>query len=459
MIRLFSHYVSPHLLRQMAFDFGILVVLQWLAVAMFAGEAYHGGVASMLGVSLAGATVLVGFMAGMYRRGPTFSLAMAWLQAAITFGLVVPLVVLAMSLIRGQLGQPTALILTLLAATGLVLALRVLALRGRPNPKGFHRVLIVGAGSSALPVAACVSETDRHASIVGYFPTAADGQRATPDGARVYEGMSLADAAKQSGATEIVVSVKERRGGAVAVDELLACRARGIVVSDMTSYFERTQGVIRLDNLHAGWLVFGDGFNQGWARTLIKRMFDIVAASTLLLLALPVMLTAMVLIKLDSRGEVLFRQERVGRNGKTFHVLKLRSMVENAEVPGQPQWAKKADTRVTRVGRVIRLMRIDELPQLINVLRGDMSLVGPRPERPEFVAQLTDEVAYYAIRHSVKPGLTGWAQVRYQYGGSVEGAKGKLEFDLYYVKNHTLFLDMLVLLKTVAVVLTGKGAR
>ena len=206
-------------------------------------------------------------------------------------------------------------------------------------------------------------------------------------------------------------------------------------------------------------MIFGDGFNQGLFRTAVKRVFDILSALVLLVLAAPIMLVAAIVIKLDSRGPIFYRQERVGLNGSTFPVTKFRSMREDAEKDGKPRWASVQDDRVTKVGHFMRRTRIDELPQLINVLKGEMSMVGPRPERPYFVEQLTQQIPYFAVRQSVKPGVTGWAQVRYQYGATVEDSIEKLQYDLYYVKNHTLFLDIVVLFETVAVVITGKGAR
>src|SRR5690606_9419332 len=194
-------------------------------------------------------------------------------------------------------------------------------------------------------------------------------------------------------------------------------------------------------------------------RTAVKRVFDIVTALILLVVSLPIMLLTMLLVSLESKGPVFYSQERVGFNGRTFRVVKFRSMRSDAEVDGKPRWPQAGDDRITRVGRVIRKLRIDELPQLFNVLKGEMSLVGPRPERPFFVDQLVKDIPYYAVRHSVKPGLTGWAQVRYHYGSTVEDSQQKLQYDLYYVKNHTLFLDLLILFETVAVVLTGKGAH
>jgi sugar transferase (PEP-CTERM system associated) len=241
--------------------------------------------------------------------------------------------------------------------------------------------------------------------------------------------------------------------------ELLDCKLAGIRVFDITTYFERMLGQIRIDYVNAGWLIFGDGFNQGLYRTLVKRAFDIVCSTVLILVSAIVMVLTAIAIKLESRGPVFYRQERVGANGKTFKVTKFRSMRTDAEKDGKPVWAAAQDSRVTRIGAIIRRTRIDELPQLFNVLKGEMSLVGPRPERPYFVEQLKQEIPYYSVRHSIKPGVTGWAQVKYQYGSTVEDSAEKLQYDLYYVKNHSLFLDFVVLFETVGVVLTGKGAR
>jgi len=230
-------------------------------------------------------------------------------------------------------------------------------------------------------------------------------------------------------------------------------------VLDLSAFFERHGGKVQIDNLRESWFIFGHGFRQGIVRMAVKRCFDIAASLTLLLLALPVMLCAAIAIKLNSVGPVIYRQERVGLGGRTFNVLKFRSMRTDAEKDGKPQWAQAGDSRVTRVGRFMRLTRIDELPQIFNVLRGEMSLVGPRPERPFFVDQITSSVPFYAARHSVKPGVTGWAQVRHNYGASVSDAADKLEYDLYYVKNHRLWLDILILFHSVRVVLLAQGSR
>jgi sugar transferase (PEP-CTERM system associated) len=241
--------------------------------------------------------------------------------------------------------------------------------------------------------------------------------------------------------------------------ELLDCKASGIKVYDLNTHFEKTLGQIRVDYVNASWLIFGDGFNQDSLRSGVKRAFDIFSASVLCVLSAPLMAITAVLIKLESPGPALYRQDRVGLNGRLFSITKFRSMRTDAEQDGTPRWAAPNDDRITRVGHFIRKLRIDELPQLFNVLRGDMSLVGPRPERQYFVDQLTQEIPFFALRHSVKPGVTGWAQVRYQYGATVEDSQEKLQYDLYYVKNNSLFLDLVVLFETIGVVLTGKGAR
>jgi sugar transferase (PEP-CTERM system associated) len=272
-------------------------------------------------------------------------------------------------------------------------------------------------------------------------------------------GRALMQTVREQNVDEVIVALTERRSGSTPLRELLDCKLMGITVHDINSHFEKRLGQIRIDYLYAGWLIFGDGFNQGLMRTAIKRVFDIFSAALLLVVSAPAMLLAAVAIRLDSPGPALYRQERVGKNGKNFVIIKFRSMRTDSEKDGTPRWAAADDDRVTRIGRIIRRTRIDELPQLFSVLKGDMSLVGPRPERPFFVEQLTQEIPFYSVRHSVKPGVTGWAQVRYQYGATVEDSQEKLQYDLYYVKNHALFLDLQIMLETVRVVLTGKGAR
>jgi sugar transferase (PEP-CTERM system associated) len=270
------------------------------------------------------------------------------------------------------------------------------------------------------------------------------------------EGATLVSLARQYNVEEIVVSVGNRRGG-FPIKELLECKLAGLKVTDAATFFERETCQIRVDSLQPSWLVFGGGFDQSFVRTFMKRSFDIVCSVIILALTFPLMLLAALAVWMEDRGPVFYSQERVGKDGKTFLVHKFRSMRTDAEKGGKPQWAQQNDPRITRIGNFMRKTRIDELPQILNVFKGEMSFVGPRPERQYFVDQLIEVVPYYNVRHSVKPGITGWAQVRYGYGSSAEDALQKLQYDLYYVKNNSLFLDVLILIDTLKVVLFRSG--
>jgi sugar transferase (PEP-CTERM system associated) len=294
---------------------------------------------------------------------------------------------------------------------------------------------------------------------MGFYPASAEVQGEIPAAGVLDRRTGLAELVREHGVGEIIVAVREQRGGMLPMDELLACRTQGVTILDLAAFYERTRAEVPIDSLKASWLVYGTGFVQGPLRRLAKRSFDIVSSSVLLVLASPVMLVAAIAIKLDSAGPVLYRQERVGLAGRGFMCIKFRSMRTDAERDGVARWATKNDSRVTRVGAFMRKTRIDELPQLLSVLNGEMSMVGPRPERPSFVAQLREQIPFYDLRHSIKPGLTGWAQVRYSYGASLDDARRKHQFDLYYVKNNSLFLDLLVLIETVTVVLFREGAQ
>jgi sugar transferase (PEP-CTERM system associated) len=257
----------------------------------------------------------------------------------------------------------------------------------------------------------------------------------------------------------IVVALDDRRGR-MPVRELLECRMAGIRVEEAPSFFERLTGKILVSNLRPSWLVFSRGFSNPKTFANFKRVFELAASSILLIPTAPLFLLSALLIKLDSKGPVIYRQKRVGEYGKTFDLLKLRTMRADAEETTGPVWASSTDDpRITRIGRVLRKLRLDEMPQLINVLRGEMSFVGPRPERPHFVEKLGQVIPYYHERHNVKPGITGWAQVRFGYASTIEDAENKLQFDLYYIKNMSLLFDLTVLLQTLKVMLLGRGAR
>ncbi len=268
---------------------------------------------------------------------------------------------------------------------------------------------------------------------------------------------ALAAYAREVGAREVVVATDERRG--MPVLQLLHCKITGINVVEYLTFLERETRKIELEALQPSWLIFSDGFRQGALVDAAKRAFDLVVSLALLIFTLPIILIAALAVWLDDGAPALYRQERVGRDGRTFTLLKFRSMRVDAEAHGAPQWARNADPRATRIGGLLRKFRIDELPQLLPVRAGDMRSVGPRPERPFFVDELAQSIPFYRERHSVKPGITGWAQVNYPYGASLEDARQKLAYDLYYVKNRTLFLDFLILVQTVRVILFPEGAR
>jgi sugar transferase (PEP-CTERM system associated) len=269
---------------------------------------------------------------------------------------------------------------------------------------------------------------------------------------------NLCELAEHLAVQKIVVALEEKRGK-LPVQELLACRMRGIEVLEGTSFYEMLMGKLYVKQLNPAWLIFSDGFRKSGTLTAAKRVGDVVLSLILLVVLSPLILITALAIKLDSRGPVIFSQERSGQNEKPFFIHKFRSMMDNAEMRSGPVWATSDDDRVTRVGRIIRKLRIDEVPQLWNVLKGDMSFVGPRPERAFFIKQLKEEIPYYNERFTVKPGITGWAQVCYHYGASVEDAVEKLNYDLFYIKNLTFLFDMLIVFRTVKIVLFGKGAR
>jgi len=320
--------------------------------------------------------------------------------------------------------------------------------------------LVFGAGERAASISMIRRKADRRGfKVVGRV--AAPGDTAIEDqDVLVTNGKSIADLAKEQGAEEIIVAMDDRRGN-LPVRELLDARLKGVDVIDVLEFLERETGKIRIDLVSPGWLIFAPGFRRSQWREFAKRAVDFVVSGVLLLVGWPVMLLVAIAIKLEDglSAPVFYKQLRVGRGNVRFEVIKFRSMREDAEKEGKAVWASQNDSRVTRVGNFLRNSRLDELPQVFNVFAGQMSIVGPRPERPEFVEELQENIPYYSERHVVKPGVTGWAQLKYAYGASEEDAAEKLQYDLYYIKNQTLILDVVIILQTVEVVLWGKGAR
>jgi sugar transferase (PEP-CTERM system associated) len=328
------------------------------------------------------------------------------------------------------------------------------------HPDFGERILIVGSGNLAVEVAREVlNRPDAGYRIVGFVGTDSELLGKSLINPRVI-GLTeeLDTIVKREGIDRIVVAMGERRGH-LPTDKLLQLSLAGQVsIEEGASFYERVTGRVSLNMMRPSWLIFsGRGRQLKFeiiTRSLVHRLVALIGA----ILSLPIVLLTAILIKLDSRGPVFYKQERIGKNGRHFVLAKFRSMKVDAEKAG-PVWATRDDDRTTRVGRIIRKIRIDEIPQFWNILRGEMSFVGPRPERPHFVAQLAQEIPYYEQRHLIAPGLTGWAQIKYPYGASIEDARQKLQYDLFYIKNHSLMLDGIILFETIKIILFGRGGQ
>jgi sugar transferase (PEP-CTERM system associated) len=461
MVRMFNHYLQQRAVMQVGFDVGLIVAVLVLAsLAIGKADVTELPVMAAHGLSLAGFVFLINSATGFYQTPRKRSLTELSARGLMALLLALPITYAIVALLPSVGIQPKLLMtMATMAAVGVVVVHRLYTSQVANPVRGATKILVLGAGPVAQSVAANLRAADPHAQIVGFYPGANESEVTVSRVDVVDAAQSLSETALRLGVDEIVVALSERRGGNMPLRELLDCKVFGIRVVDMATHYEKNLQQISLQHVNPGWLVFGDGFNQGALRSAVKRVSDILVSLLLLAVSAPLMVLAAIAVKLESRGPMFYRQERVGLNGVPFMVTKFRSMCNDAEKDGRPQWATKNDARVTRVGKFIRRTRIDELPQLFNVLEGSMSLVGPRPEREYFVNELVEKIPYFAVRHSVKPGVTGWAQVKYDYGSTVEDAAAKLQYDLYYVKNHSLFLDLLILVETVAVVLTGRGAR
>ncbi len=457
MIRLFNHYLSLRILLLTLIE--AMVLFQSMVLGFEVRLMDQSGPLPVVQAGLfTGVMLLMMTGLGMYdAQNEPFRVTMQRLVVAYGLSLVVMTAVFHL-FPATYVGRGVFAATSVFAVAG-VLLLRVMLFRVSDIGLPKRRVLVLGNGPEAEDIIRFLHDAGRGRTVqyAGVYPVVAE--RVMPDGERRFDHAHLLRTARELRVSEIVLAVRERRGGVLPLRQLLDCKLRGIRVMDITSFYERELGVLKIDNLRASWLILSSGFDQGLFRDMIKRSFDVAVSLILLALALPVLLVAMLAIYLESGLPVFYRQERVGQGGVPFTILKLRTMVQDAEKDGRPRWAGANDSRITAVGRLLRRSRIDELPQLFNVLRGDMSFVGPRPERPFFVQHLLEDIPYYDVRHSVKPGVTGWSQVRYPYGASVDDSLAKLQYDLYYVKNHSLFLDLLILVDTVQVVLLGKGAR
>lgn len=317
--------------------------------------------------------------------------------------------------------------------------------------------MVLGAGDRAQRLRELGDKPETGFVIVSYIAMNED-QRVVEEAISRSAIHDLGKFVENLGVSEVVLALQERRNS-LPLKDLLRIKTKGVHVNDFSSFMERETGRVDLDTVNPSWLIFSDGFSSGrMLSSAVKRIFDIIASLVLLVFTFPIIAVFAVLVKLDSKGPAFFRQQRVGLYGQTFQLIKLRSMRIDAEKDGA-KWAEENDPRITRLGRFIRKVRIDELPQTWSVLKGQMSFVGPRPEVPKFVDDLQEEIPFYGERHMVKPGITGWAQINYPYGASIEDSRRKLEYDLYYAKNYTPFLDLVILLQTVRVVLWPEGAR
>ncbi|MBN8813978.1 MAG: TIGR03013 family PEP-CTERM/XrtA system glycosyltransferase [Sphingomonas sp.] len=462
MIRLFKHYV-PHAVLFLGFlDFALLIAAMEVGYALRLHQL--GSVVEPISERLPqllvyAASLEIAMVAvGVYGADSLQSLrrATARILVAISLGVILLSVVFFISPVlsfwRSNLFYAMAI------SVPALVALRVLLGKMLGSQVFKRRVVVLGAGARAARLKALAQRPGSAFVVVGYV-SMSETNRVIPEAIARDAIYNLADHVVLLNASEVVLALEERRN-ALPLKDLLRIKTTGVHVNEISTFLERETGRVDLQSVNPSWLIFSDGFSSGRMLSgVFKRLFDIVVSALLLTLVAPIIIATAIAIKLESKGPAFYRQRRVGLYGEGFDCIKLRSMRQDAEVGGKAIWAEKADPRITRIGRFIRKVRIDELPQCWSVLKGEMSFVGPRPERPEFVEDLEQRINYYAERHMVKPGITGWAQINYPYGASIEDSRQKLEYDLYYAKNYSPFLDLLIILQTIRVVIWPEGAR
>ncbi|WP_108790994.1 TIGR03013 family XrtA/PEP-CTERM system glycosyltransferase [Erythrobacter sp. Alg231-14] len=461
MIRLFKHYIPHAVMLLGMLDFALLMVaseMAWLVRSAQIGM--DPGPLSNRWIPLLGSASVVWLAmisVGVY--GPyalrSLRFAGARLLVAISLGII------ALATLDWILPGDTFWRSTLLYSMGFAIVVLVadrLLLNSFLGSSSFRRrVMVLGAGDRAQRLRKLGEKPEAGFAIVSYIAMG-EPERAVEEAIPREAIHDLGRFVENLGVSEVVLALQERRN-ALPLNDLLRIKTKGVHVNDFSSFLERETGRVDLDTVNPSWLIFSDGFSSSrMLSSAVKRIFDITASLVLLLVTFPIIAIFAAIVKMDSKGPAFFRQERVGLFGETFYLTKLRSMRTDAEKDGA-KWAEENDPRVTRVGRFIRKVRIDELPQTWAVLKGEMSFVGPRPEVPKFVDHLQEEIPFYGERHMVKPGITGWAQINYPYGASIDDSRKKLEYDLYYAKNYTPFLDFVILLQTVRVILWPEGAR
>jgi len=460
---LFKFHVPTEFVVLAILEFGLLILSLYLALSIrFFGTDWQPSFGSFFEKAMLYALVLQFSLValGVYQRQTGRFLDELVLRIA--SGLLLGLIPLVMSyyfvpdffLGRGVIAIAVALSFLFISI------LRLLFRQMAKERNMWTRVLVLGAGKNAALIRQAMQQGElSELNIVGFVAMQCDENAEAQDDV-VKIDQTLVQYAEEHDIDEIVLAVDDRRQAGIPAKELLDCKMSGINILDLVTFCERRTGKIRLDMLTPSWLYLSNGFNESMFRRVGKRLLDIFIVFLLLPIVLPFALLVALAVFFEGKccNPILYSQVRVKQDGAPFKIYKFRSMITDAEKNGA-QWASKNDARITRVGSIIRKGRLDELPQLFNVLVGDMSFVGPRPERPEFVEQLAGNLPYYEERHRVKPGLTGWAQIRYSYGDSEEDSLQKLQYDLYYVKNHSIFLDLLILLQTAEVVMLAKGAQ
>ncbi len=461
--RLFSHYIPGCTLMLILGDLFILTAGLYVATYVPVADPQTLSVDPALLLAKVLSLVFLGlvtfYVGGLYDHNPhpgRKEMAARVLAATVVWGILVA--ALAFSLPSLSLGRLSLFFGILIGTLGVIGLRWIISLR--PALAGFReRLLFLGATPVADRLISELEANNPGYEILGYVDDRPAHDVALNNGFRVLgKSQELMNIVVANQASTIVVALTERRG-TFPMQAIMDCKLQGIRVEDWPTFYEKLTGKIVVQNLRPSWLVFSEGFNRNRVTRFVKRLVDLTLSVLFIGLGWPIFLSVALAIKLDSPGPALLRQERVGGQGRPFTLLKFRTMVEDAEAHTGPVWTATEDARITRVGRWLRKTRLDEFPQIFNVLKGEMSFIGPRPERPHFVAELQERIPYYAQRHVIKPGITGWAQVRYPYGATIEDAQEKLQYDLYYVKNMSIFLDMLILLSSIQVVLFGKGAR
>lgn len=461
MIRLFKHYIPHAVLLLGLLDLGLLVFASELAwhwraaqIGMDVGELGGRGWA-LFGTAMV--IWLAMIAVGVYGPYALRSLRFAGARVLVAISLGIIALAVIDFIIRSDMFWRSTLFYTMGLAILVLVADRLLLNSFLGSSAFRRRVMVLGAGDRAQRLRELGDKPETGFAIVAYIAMS-DNNRVVEEAIPRAAIHDLGRFVENLGVSEVVLALQERRN-ALPLKDLLRIKTKGVHVNDFSSFIERETGRVDLDTVNPSWLIFSDGFSSSrMFSSASKRIFDIVASSILLALTFPIILLFAALVKLDSKGPAFFRQTRVGLYGEPFTLIKLRSMRTDAEKDGA-KWAEENDPRITRLGRFIRKVRIDELPQTWSVLKGEMSFVGPRPEVPSFVESLEEEIPFYGERHMVKPGITGWAQINYPYGASVEDSRCKLEYDLYYAKNYTPFLDFVILLQTLRVILWPEGAR